>query len=363
MKTSALSAPGTFGAVWVGRLEGSAGTWATGIVAEKPVSATGGALLGAGSLESIAASYQAEVAGRLPAALRVAVEAASQDRLEARRRVGPANRKRHGGGGHDRCDQDRVRRPVEGPSADDHLVEDAAERPEIGARIRTLAFELLRRHVRDGADHRPLGAQGRCSGRRRAVEFGLRAAELLGETEVEHLGAVLGEHDVAGLEVAVDDRTTVRRLHGLGDLAGDTQGIVDRQGAASDPILERLPLEVLHDQEERRLRLRPDVVKSADVGVLELRDGPRLTLEPAPVGVVRGQFPGQDLDGHGSPQPRVFRSIHLTHAPLAEERNDLVGPETGPRFESHDLSESMSSGRMVVQIESFGPKRAWPLVV
>ena len=70
-----------------------------------------------------------------------------------------------------------------------------------------------------------------CSGR----------SELSRQTEVQNLRAGLGEHDVAGLQVSVDHSLAMGCLDGLGDLAPDSQYIVDRQGTLPQPILEGFP--------------------------------------------------------------------------------------------------------------------------
>ena len=72
------------------------------------------------------------------------------------------------------------------------LVEDAAERVDVGGRPDRPAPPLLRRHVLGGADHR--GAAG-----------GAALAERLGEAEVGEEGAVAFDQDVVRLDVAVDD--------------------------------------------------------------------------------------------------------------------------------------------------------------
>ena len=81
----------------------------------------------------------------------------------------------------------------EGRPARQHLIDHAAQGVEVAARIRLPSEGLLRRHVGDRAEHHAFHRQP-------------RAIESDGEAEVAELGgAVLGEPDVAGLEIAVDD--------------------------------------------------------------------------------------------------------------------------------------------------------------
>ena len=59
------------------------------------------------------------------------------------------------------------------------------------------------------------------------------------------------------------------------------QRLVERQRPLREPLGERLAFEELHDQVVARPSAA-DVVERADVGMRELRDRSRLTLEPLP---------------------------------------------------------------------------------
>ena len=52
--------------------------------------------------------------------------------------------------------------PLNGRAPADHLVDNGAERPDVAPRVGFLALDLLRRHVRHGAQNRPV--RGRRSG-------------------------------------------------------------------------------------------------------------------------------------------------------------------------------------------------------
>jgi len=70
------------------------------------------------------------------------------------------------------------------------------------------------------------------------------------EAEIEHLRlAPRVEHDVSGLQVAVDHTTRVGGLEAPHDRPGDRHRLVDRQRPAAQPVRERLALHELHDQE------------------------------------------------------------------------------------------------------------------
>ena len=67
--------------------------------------------------------------------------------------------------------------------------------------------------------------------------------------EVEELRARLRQHDIAWRQVAVDDSLPVRLVERLRDLPAIPQDLLLREGALLQPIGQRLPFEVLHDQE------------------------------------------------------------------------------------------------------------------
>ena len=104
---------------------------------------------------------------------------------------------------------------------------------------------------------------------------------LAGEAEVEDLGsAVFGEHDVFGLEVAVDDAGGVGGGEAIGDLGGDLDQPADGNGLAFQQRTERFAFEEFTDDV-----LLPgfdaEVVDGDDVRVVEGGDGAGLALEAA----------------------------------------------------------------------------------
>ena len=102
----------------------------------------------------------------------------------------------------------------------------------------SLPFELLGRHVLERAEDRALrrqrrlivGSVGRLAPRRR------RRLARLRQAEVEQLRARLRQHDVAGLQIAVDDAAAVRLVERVGDLDRVCAAPVERQRALRQPI-------------------------------------------------------------------------------------------------------------------------------
>ena len=72
----------------------------------------------------------------------------------------------------------------------------------------------------------------------------------LGQSKIEDLGvAALGDEDVGGLDVTVDDALAMRRVQRIGDLDGNGQQEVRIHRPSCDGVLQRLAVEELHDHE------------------------------------------------------------------------------------------------------------------
>ena len=155
--------------------------------------------------------FVAHVLRRLKAPLGVLLEAAPDDALDVRRQVHARRTHRRRQVSQDRRAHVCRRRAAERPAADEQLVEHDPEREQIRSRVHRLAADLLRRHVRQRADHLALDRE-RCCDRRclRRVRGRLRRSGRC-EPEVEHLHAALAcDHHVGWLEVAVHDSALVR---------------------------------------------------------------------------------------------------------------------------------------------------------
>ena len=100
----------------------------------------------------------------------------------------------------------------------------------------------------------------------------------LGQPEVEKLGAGPSEHDVAGLQIAVDDAGAMRGLECRGDLTGVAQRLRERERSGGEPRGERVPVQQLH-HDVVGAAVDADVVDRADVRVVEGGDRARLAGE------------------------------------------------------------------------------------
>ncbi len=280
----------------------------------------------------------ADVPRRLPAVLGILGQAGAHDPVERGRRhrndLGDLRRLV----AQDRRDQRGLRRAGESLAPRRHLEENGAQSEDVRPRVRFPALQLFGRHVLERPEDRALARQLGLRGQRGESAVRAGGRHRLREAEVEQLHAGLRQHDVAGLQVAVDDPLAVRLVERVGDLRAVAQHLLGRQRALRQARRERLAFEKLHDQVVD-LALASDVVKSADVRVGQRRDRLRLALEAlAQLRVVRERR-GQDLDRDGAAEARVPRLVDLSHPARADGRLDLVGAETGSRCNAQGCAE------------------------
>ncbi len=202
------------------------------------------------------------------------------------------------------------------PSED--FVQHATQRVDVGAGVDGFAARLLRRQVLGGADHR--GGLG---------DAVARVGERAGDAEVHHLhGAGLADHDVRGLDVAVDDAVLVAEVQRLAGVGDDLDGLPgwDRSVAVHD-VAQRHAVDVLHhdvgQRAGRRLGL-PGVVDRHDRGVVQCRGVLRLASEAQVEAGVAGEVGAQHLDGDVAVQADVAGEVDLGHASEAQNLADLV---------------------------------------
>jgi hypothetical protein len=75
-------------------------------------------------------------------------------------------------------------------------------------------------------------------------------------------------HDVAGLQIAVDNACRVRPAERIGDLDAVLQRVAQLQSLAPDQLAQRLALDVFHSDEISPIRLI-DVVDGDDIGMVQ----------------------------------------------------------------------------------------------
>ena len=142
-------------------------------------------------------------------------------------------------------DGDAQRRiALERKAAGQHLEEDDPQGIEVRAGAGLLALDLLGRHILGRPDHHVAAGDA----------FG---ADQAGDPEIHDPGVAISvDHDVRGLEIAVDDPQPVGLGEPLGNLAGHPEGGAHSHlPRAPDEGLQVIAPDVFHGDEERALFL------------------------------------------------------------------------------------------------------------
>jgi hypothetical protein len=219
--------------------------------------------------------------------LGILLETVAEDSLQTRRDVLVGQREVGRILPQDRRHRVRGGVPAESAFAREHLVEDGAEREDVGSGIGRMPAHLLGRHVAERSEHDPRLRAGGLGWHIRQRRTSRLRPRQLGQAEVQDLQPpVLRDEEVLRLQVPVDNPLLVRR----GEAVRHLQRVVDRlprrEASAGQCRAKGLSLEQLLD-DVRSAVVSPDVVNRGDVGVVQEPGGPGLLLEAVqPIGVV-----------------------------------------------------------------------------
>ncbi len=230
------------------------------------------------------------------------------------------------------------------PARDD-FVEDDAERIDVDAvvELHTLA---LARSAQDVPNLLGCHVSSRAHVGHVFGAHAVRAA--LGDAEVHepHVALLFAngpDHDIFGLQIAVDDLLQMREARGLGDLAHHVQGVqIVETTVAVEQLAERLALQKIHDDERDRdpRRRRPRRARGShrdlchpgsthvhDVTVLQLGVELALLFEASgKVLAIRGAR-REHLDRHNIVELLVDGLEHDPHAALPDLLEEAVFEE------------------------------------
>jgi hypothetical protein len=224
----------------------------------------------------------------------------------------------------------------EGALAEQGLVEGDAQGELVGARVGPLAAELFGGHEGGGADERAGDGEGGVEGAQvvagvaGALEVGeqLGVAVGAGEAEVEDAdAAVLADHAVLRLEVAVDQAGLVGGGEAGAGLPEDLEDLAPGSGLSLEPCPEGQAVDELHGDVDLVV-VGADLVDADDVGVGEAGHGLGLA-DQAGAGVLVGAVGVEQLDGDFALELLVVGGVDDPGAAAAELADDGEAADAG----------------------------------
>ena len=144
---------------------------------------------------------------------------------------------------HDGFKDQAVGIAAERKRAGGHFVENYAKGKKIGAGVEVLAANLFRGHVSDSAERSARAGELAGVGAERVhgvgVAAGAQGTGNFGETEIEDFGvAALGDEDVGGLDVAMNDVFGVSGVEAIGNFDGVGEKAIDVHGTTGHSVFE-----------------------------------------------------------------------------------------------------------------------------
>ena len=212
-----------------------------------------------------------------------------------------------------------------------HLIQHRTEGEQIGARIQLFRAHLLRRHVGDGAHRRARTGQmllvDRCRRRVGRCDSGWTnwRRRHLRQSEIENLGVpALGDENVGGLDVAMNDALGVRGVERVGNLNGQSEQHV--RSPADRPAMRCF--RVTPSRNSMAMKRLPvvlaNLVDGADVGVIQGGGGTRFAAEAFQRLRVLRDLVGEKLERDKAAELGVLGLVNHTHAAAAELLDDAV---------------------------------------
>ena len=246
--------------------------------------------------------------------------------------------------GYRRLVQDRVEHrgrsvALERRRSSRHLVKHHAERKQVCARVEFFPHGLFRRHeVHRAHGHSQAGQAFARHCANRLLRFELRRE--FNQSKIQNFRLSSGsDEDVRRLDVTMHDAAVVRGIQSVGDLDSVFQQFRKLERPVLDLVLEGLPIEKLHYDEQLSFVLA-GLVDGADVLVVERRRGARLALEAGHGLPVARHFFGEKFQRDEASQRGVFGLVDDTHPATTQFFNDAVvrnGPADQRRAPAPDI--------------------------
>ncbi len=133
------------------------------------------------------------------------------------------------------------------------------------------------------------------------------------------------EHNVAGLDIAMNHANLVSVVQRCRKLFEDGHDLRERQGpTGANPICQRVPLDKFHHEAEAEFSFA-QCKHTHDVGILKSRKCLCFGLESLEEFLVPSKIRIHHLQGYIPVKRHVLRLVHNAHATLAENAGNLVG--------------------------------------
>jgi hypothetical protein len=147
---------------------------------------------------------------------------------------------------------------------------------------------------------------------------------MLGQAEVEHLHlSCIGDEDVGGLDVTVDDAALVGGVERIGDLDAVFHQGREFDRLSADLLIQRLAFEQLHGHELLAVVVA-DLVNGADVAMVQGRSSSCFALKSLErLGFVLKIF-REEFEGDVTAEVDVLSFVDNAHPAAAEAADDAV---------------------------------------
>ena len=139
-----------------------------------------------------------------------------------------------------------------------------------------------------------------------------------GQAEIENFGlTALGDEDVGGLDVPMDDTSGVGNVEGIGNLNPEVEDLFDRQRLAVDVLTQGFAVDELHGDKGDMI-LFANVVDRADARVVEGRSGVGFAAKTLQSLGVLGHAVGKKFQGDSAIESGVQGLVDHTHSASTE---------------------------------------------
>src|SRR5215470_2128371 len=129
--------------------------------------------------------------------------------------------------------------------------------------------------------------------------------------------------NVRGLDVAVNNALRMGGVESVGNLNGEREDQISVHRAIADPMLQRDPIQKLHD-DERLTMLLVNLENHTDVRMIQSRRSLGLSLKTCQCLRVCSYVIGQELEGDESTELDILRLVHHAHPASTELLDNAV---------------------------------------